>query len=248
MGKKVTTIDFIVKSKIIHGDKYDYSLVKYVNVKTKIKIICEIHGEFELSPNKHLGKRGCQKCSITNMCKLISSNNEEFIKKAINIHGNKYNYDKIKYNGNGLKIEIICDKHGEFKQTPHNHLAGNGCPICRESKGEKEIKEFLIKNNINYTPQKRFINCRNILPLPFDFYLPDFNICIEYQGIQHFKPRSKFGGEKEFNKLLIRDNIKFNYCLNNKIELVTINYKDDILEKLLELPIYSKLPHKRLLS
>ena len=186
MPRTLTTEQFIEKAKLIHGDKYDYSLTKFINSKIKVKIICPIHGEFEQSHNKHLSKKGCSKCGFISRCNLASSNSSEFINKAIKIHGTKYNYSNVVYTGRGDKIIINCEKHGNFEQTPHNHLAGNGCPHCRDSKGEKIINEFLNKKNINFISQKRFSNCRHILPLPFDFYLPDYNICIEFQGIQHF--------------------------------------------------------------
>ncbi len=230
MGKKINTEMFIIKANEAHNNKYDYSLTEYINAINKIKIICPIHGEFEQTPNKHLQKKGCSKCGFISRCKIARSNSAEFITKAICVHGTKYDYDDVMYNGKECKVNIKCVKHGIFEQTPHNHLAGNGCPICRESKGEICVKEFLIKNNITYTPQKRFNDCRNILPLPFDFYLPNYNICIEYQGIQHFKPRIKFGGEAEFKKVLLRDEIKRNYCIKNNITLIKIKYNEDIIK------------------
>jgi very-short-patch-repair endonuclease len=119
------------------------------------------------------------------------------------------------------KIKIICPKHGEFYQTPRNHKNNHGCPICNTSKGEKKIREFLINKNIYFTQQYRFIDCKNILPLPFDFYLPKKNICIEYDGKQHFDKKSKYYSEN----LLKNDNIKNIYCKNNKIKLIRISYK-----------------------
>lgn len=230
MPRTLTTEQFIEKANKIHNFKYDYSLTKFINSKIKIRIICPIHGEFEQSHNKHLSKKGCPKCGFISRCKLATSNTEAFIKKAIEIHGEKYDYSNVNYIGKENKVEMKCDKHGIFKQTPHNHLAGNGCPICKESKGESIITEFLNKNKIKFTPQKRFSECRNILPLPFDFYLNDYNICIEYQGIQHFEPRSKFGGKVEFEKTIKRDKIKSDFCEKNKISLLLITYKDNLNE------------------
>lgn len=232
MGKKLTTNDFNIKAKSIHNDKYNYSLVEYINSKEKVKIICPIHGMFEQTPNKHLQNKGCSECGFIQRCLKATSNTKMFISKAIIKHGYKYDYSKVIYIGKEDKVDVICEKHGVFKQTPHNHLAGHGCPICCESKGEKEIKNILIKYNVKFNPQHRFNNCRNILPLPFDFYLPDLNICIEYQGIQHFKPRTKFGGVIEYDKTLMRDNIKSEYCKENNINLFYITYKEDILTKL----------------
>lgn len=230
MPRTLTTEQFIEKANIIHNNKYDYSLTKFINTKTKVKIICPIHGEFEQSHNKHLSKKGCPKCGFISRCKLATSNTETFIEKAIKVHGEKYDYSNVNYVGKENKVEIKCNKHGIFKQTPHNHLAGNGCPICKESKGESIITNFLNENKINFIPQKRFSECRNILPLPFDFYLTDYNTCIEYQGIQHFEPRSKFGGDIEFEKRIKCDKIKFDFCQKNQIPLLIITYKDNIDE------------------
>jgi hypothetical protein len=238
MPKTSTTKEFIEKVKLIHGDRYDYSLTEYVNWNIKVKIVCKIHGVFEQIPNKHLSKKGCAKCGFISRCNIARSNSSEFINKAINVHGIKYNYDDVKYSGKEGKVVIKCGKHGTFEQTPHNHLAGNGCPRCKESKGETQIKEFLVKNSIEHIRQKRFKECRHILPLPFDFYLPKSNLCIEYQGLQHFKVIKKFGGEPEFKKRLLRDEIKRNYCRNNSINLITITYKDKINDMLLNTKIF----------
>ena len=227
MPRKLTTEEFIKKAKIIHGDKYDYTLTRFINSKTKVKIICPIHGGFEQYHVKHLSRKGCAKCGFTSRCNKARSNIQSFVNKALNIHGNKYNYDKVVYNGKEEKVIITCQKHGDFHQTPHNHLAGNGCPICRESKGESQIAKWLDDNNIKYIRQHRFPDCKFKLPLPFDFYLPKHNICIEYQGIQHFKPRSKFGGVKEFEKMKERDMIKVKYCNEKGISLLVISYLDD---------------------
>ena len=195
---------------------------------TKVKIICPFHGVFEQTPNAHLSNKKCYLCTGT-----PKKTTEKFILDANKIHKSKYEYSLVEYNKNSDKIKIICKKHGEFIQTPAAHLRGQGCPTCRDSKGESIIKEFLISNKISFMSQKRFPDCINILPLPFDFYLPQFNTCIEYQGIQHFKPRTKFGGVEEFKKIQIRDNIKLKYCKNNNINLLTINYDENILDKLL---------------
>jgi len=126
MSKKITTEEFIKKAKSVHGDKYDYSKVDYVNNSTKISINCPIHGEFEQRPNDHLSGKGCSKCS--GVCK---STTEEFILKVKAIHGNKYDYSKVDYANAHKKVIIICPKHGEFKQEPNSHLRSVGCPKCK---------------------------------------------------------------------------------------------------------------------
>jgi hypothetical protein len=217
-------IEFIEKARKIHGDKYDYSLVKYEGSHKKIKIICSIHGIFEQMPYTHLIGSGCNNCFAKNKC----NSNEEFIKKAKEVHGNKYDYSLIKYENVTKKMKIICEKHGPFEQSASYHLRGIGCPMCRESKGEKKISKFLKSKNIIFEREKRFLNCRNILPLPFDFYLSKYNMCIEFDGKQHFIQHKKWNNLIDIKK---RDEIKNIYCKKNNIILHRFSYKDiDIIE------------------
>lgn len=118
--------NFIEKAKQIHGNKYDYSLVDYKNNSTKVKIICPVHGIFEQEPRVHINnKSGCPECGGTK-----KSNTEDFIKKARKVHGDKYDYSKVKYKNARTHVTIICPKHGEFSITPDNHLRGKGCAKC----------------------------------------------------------------------------------------------------------------------
>jgi hypothetical protein len=169
----LTNIEFIEKTKVIHGDKYDYSLVEYVDSKTNIKIICPIHGIFEQTPNDHLSNKGCSKCAGNYM------DNKYFKEKSNKIHNNKYNYSLVEYKDNKTKIKIICPIHGIFEQRANNHLCGIGCSKCKQSKGEIHVMNFLKENNINFEYQKKFNNCKYKSYLFFDFYLPKYGTCIE---------------------------------------------------------------------
>jgi len=215
---------FIKRCKEIHGEKYDYSLVDYKNSKTKVKIICKIHGIFESFPINHLNKKqNCGKCTGRH------TNTEEFIEKSKSIHHDIYDYSLVNYKRTHTKVKIICKKHNKiFNQTPHDHLSGSGCPLCRESKGENEISIFLENKNIKYINQHRFNNCKHKRKLPFDFYLQDHNTCIEFDGQHHFMAIDYWGGEKEFEKIKIRDKIKTEYCITNNITLLRIKYDDNI--------------------
>ena len=218
---------FIKKSKIIYGDKYDYSKVEYININTDITLVCKIHGDFVIKPYHFLyEKNGCTYCS-SNSYKDISF----FEKEANEIHNFKYNYSMI-YNLNKKSyITIICPKHGEFKQRIRSHIYDKcGCPLCNESKGEKEISIFLENREVRYIRQFKFDDCKNKNRLPFDFYLPDKNICIEYDGEQHFYPVVYFGGNKRYKSIKNNDSIKSMYCLDNNIRLIRISYKDSISE------------------
>jgi len=226
---QLNTIDFIKKSNEIHNYLYDYSLSKYINTKTKVKIICKEHGVFEQSPNNHITKKqGCPKCKGG-----IKLTINEFINRSREIHNNKYDYSLVNYININTKVKIICPKHGVFEQTPNCHLnQGYGCQKCSESKGEKQIRKFLEKNEIKYNYEKTFENCKFKYKLKFDFYLPDYNTCIEYNGIQHYKPVNYFGGEKVLKYQKNNDKIKDIYCKSNNIELLTIKYDEDIIPKL----------------
>lgn len=135
----MNTEDFIRKARKVHGSKYDYSKVKYINSSTKVEIICPIHGSFWQTPNGHLSGKGCPECGSN------KSNTEEFIKKAKAVHGdNKYDYSKVKYINSKTKVEIICPEHGSFWQEPTSHLFGCGCPRCRHN-FKLNTEDFIAK-------------------------------------------------------------------------------------------------------
>lgn len=151
MAQKVTTEDFIKKSKAVHGDKYDYSKSVYVNSDTKVVVICPIHGEFMIAPIKHYNGQGCKKCGYAKNGLNQTLTKEAFIVKARKVHGNKYDYSKVEYVNNQTKICIICPKHGEFWQTPNSHLNGRGCKTCgniqRGINQRSNTVEFIRKAN-----------------------------------------------------------------------------------------------------
>lgn len=126
MNHKKTTEEFIKEAKLRHGNKYDYSLVKYYGCCVKIKIICPQHGVFTQLPSKHLWGNGCALCgmSIPKMTQI------EFIKRAKDVHGDKYDYSKTIINNSRNAVIITCLIHGSFSQRPSQHLKGHGCPIC----------------------------------------------------------------------------------------------------------------------
>ena len=227
-GKHKTTKEFIDEAKLIHHNKYDYSLVIYKNAINKIKIICPVHGIFEQKPNNHLNGQTCPKCYY----ELITSNNNKFIEAAKIIHKDKYDYSEVKYIGTYVNVKIKCFIHGTFEQTPHNHLSGQGCPTCKQSKGEIKIENFLLNNNIIFVYQKTFSNCKFKRNLVFDFYLPEQNICIEYDGAQHFKINKHFGGIESLKLQQKKDEIKNEYCKNNNINLIRIKYNENVENEL----------------
>lgn len=312
MSKKLTTEKFIEKAKLIHGDKYNYTLVKYVNNHTKIKLICSTHGEFEQRPNDHISKKtgcplcsgkgrttekfieelkkvhgsnfdyskvvytgidnninivclnhgeffqsaythlkghGCPKCKNEKLSIMNLSSLEYFINKAKVAHGDRYDYSLVDYKKGTIKVKIQCKQHGLFEQIPDSHLQGRGCPLCSESKGEKKVSKILSEINIDYVREKKFDNCKGEKSsLRFDFYLPDYSCCIEYDGKQHFEYREgAFGASEEkakinFEKLKINDERKNKFCLANAIKLIRIKFDDsenEIFNKIKEI-VYGK--------
>lgn len=225
-----TQKQFIYEAKKIHKDKYNYDYVKYVNSNIKVKIYCnKCKRYFEQIPARHLKGAGCPYCAGKNRT------TESFIEEAKAIHGNKYNYDHVVYEKYRTKVKIYCKKCQQyFLQAPEDHLDGKGCPFCRQSKGETYIFNWLNKNNISFISQYKFENCRDKRPLPFDFYLPDYNMCIEFQGEQHFINKKYFNKNKQSNFIVLQkhDQIKKEYCKTNNIKLLEITYKDNINEKL----------------
>jgi hypothetical protein len=232
----IGTEQFIKNARAVHGDKYNYERVKYIHSKNIVEIVCYEHGVFKQRPNGHLRGAGCPKCADISVGLQRRSNTEQFIKTAKEIHGDKYNYDLSEYITNSVPVIIICPEHGEFKQDPNTHLNGCGCPICKESRGEKKIASYLKRHKIKFKQQQTFEDCKNILSLPFDFFLPDYNLLIEYDGIQHFEPKEFFGGEEAFIALKKRDQIKTEYVNgHNSISLLRIAHTDfDNIETILD--------------
>lgn len=214
----------------IHSSKYDYPNIKkeFESSQSKITIHCKECGDiFNQTISHHIwSKSGCRRCYGNNILTI-----NEILTKSNLIHGGIYLYPKIsdEYVSSKSKITIICSKCGHvFCNNLHSHLnKKNGCSKCRNSKGEKIIIDILDKYTITCESQKRFDGCRNKNPLPFDFYLPKYNICIEFDGEQHFVPwRRLVNNQDKLKKIQINDSIKTTYCINNNIKLIRIKYTE----------------------
>ncbi len=195
---KSTTHGFITRSNIIHNNKYDYSLVEYINSYTKVKIICPEHGIFEQTPNGHLSSKGCYKCGILQYTIASKSTNSAFINKANIIHNDKYDYSLVDYFNNKTKVKIICNIHGIFEQKPNNHLYGQGCPMCTilSSSQEIEICKLLDNFNIQYIQSDRTILGGKEL----DIYIQSHNLAIEFNGIYWHSEGNGKGRSYHLNK------------------------------------------------
>lgn len=221
---------FIQKSLETHTIKYDYSKVIFRKSTEKVCIICPKHGEFWQTATYHSNGGNCPKCVGG-----VRISKEEFIKKANEVHKGKYDYSKVEYKNYSTKVCIICPEHGEFWQTPNNHLYGAGCPTCPQSQLEGELRQFLIRNNIAFEQEKGFEWLRYKKKLFLDFYLPEYQVAIECQGLQHFVPVGLFGGEKYYEETMTRDRIKFELCEKHGIDLLyfsnaSIDYPYPVIE------------------
>lgn len=231
--RKMSKEDFILKSKAVHGDKYNYSKVVYQNNRKKITVICPNHGEFYPAPANFLLGSGCPKCSSIEQHENQKKSVEDFITDSIKMHGDKYDYSRVQYNGGKVFVEIICKKHGVFHQTPNNHQRGNGCPFCNSSKGENQIKLILDNLEVRYFTQHTFDGLVDKRKLKCDFYLPDSNLVIEYNGKQHYEEVATWGGKETLNEVQRRDELKRVFLKSVNIKLLEIPYTEKDLENLI---------------
>jgi hypothetical protein len=222
--KKKTTEQFKKEVYDLVGDEYEI-LGEYVNSYTKIRIKHTKCGHiYEVTPANFLRGSKCPKCSR-------KKTHEQFIKEVFNLVGNEYTVIG-EYINSKNKVSIKHNKCGyEWEVYPNNFLQGTRCPICKSFKGEQKIAKYLTKFGIKFETQKTFEDLKDRDFLRFDFYLPDKNLIIEYDGIQHYEPVN-FGGctkeqaEENFKNQQIRDKIKNEYCNENNINLLRIKYTD----------------------
>jgi hypothetical protein len=234
--KRFDNLIFINNAIKIHGDKYDYSLVNYIGSNNKVKIICPEHGLFEQTPVCHTnGKRGCDKCGGTS-----TSTTDEFILKARKIHGDKYDYSNTKYISGRKKVKIICNVHGEFEQSPDSHLMNKGCSRCAMN-FKLTTDDFIKRSNNNiYNYDLSIVGNKN--------NREKIKICCPHHGIfeqvihshlnghgcplcKSSKGENKISNQK-LRELIFRDEIKNQFCKINNINLLRINFNENIEEKL----------------
>lgn len=213
---------------------YDYSKVEYINSETKVCIICPKHGEFWQTPHNHLHGQGCMKCYDERRGDTLRLSNSEFLEMAMKTHGDTYSYERSEYKGMLESITITCKIHGDFIQTPLKHIHGkHGCPLCKQSKLEAEVREFLRRHEIDF---KQGYRSEWLGKQHLDFYLPNYKVGIECQGEQHYKPIS-FNGDKnseskEKNYVTIkeRDERKRQLCKENNVSLFYYTHYRDAEE------------------
>ncbi len=217
---------------------------EYKNNLSRLKLVCNECGyEWDMRYSNFMQDRGCPKC-----CGNVQPTTEEWVEKARQVHGNAFDYSKTVYAGLKSKVCIICPEHGEFWQWPYAHLMGSGCPYCDGSSLERLVRNFLERNNIAFEQEKSFEWLRYELPMRIDFYLPEYNVGIECQGGQHFKPVAIFEGEEGFKRTVKRDDLKRELCKMHDIKIfyfsncgIEYPYKvhEDLDELLKEIKEYS---------
>ena len=210
---------------------------EYIDTDTLTEHYCEVHQTiFNIRPSHALRGCGCKKCHNDRLPQRQPKPETQYINELVKIHPHIILVGKY-VNSITPTLHECLIHHFKWKPTPGNLLTGKGCPKCNESQGEKQITLWLQRYYIVNIPQKRFVDCRDIYTLPFDFYIPELNICIEYQGEQHYRPVN-FGGisdEEAYNNFLktqYHDEIKRNYCVDNNIKLVCVPYWEDVDEYL----------------
>jgi hypothetical protein len=245
-AEKIPIEDFKSRCIEIHNSKYNYSLIKeYKNNKTKIKIICPIHGIFEQSVQNHLKGQGCPICAQAMKNKKKALTQEDFIKKSQLLFGiDTFDYSNVVYVNNKTPIVLKCNTcQIKFSVRPDNHLYNHsGCPHCFKpiSQWEKEVGEFLSKNNIEYIKTDRSI----LNGLEIDYLLPQHNIGIECNGLLYHSVQYSKNKDYHINKtnLALSKGVNLIHIFedewNNQQEIV----KSIILNKLRLTPrkIYAK--------
>lgn len=238
--RSLTHNEFLKKARVVHGNKFAYP-DRYKKATQKIQIRCPKHGIFRQTPNSHLGGNGCRICQAEAAAERERMSHDEFLAKAIKVHGKKFEYPE-EYHAGIVPIRIVCPTHGHFKQAPHKHLSGQGCPRCIESLGERQVSRALERMGVRFTPQHKFPDCRDRRPLRFDFWLPDYKILIEFDGPQHFTPRDYYGGVPVFEGTMRRDLIKTLYARKKRLRLIRIKYSDKQIEQTLRRELHLVLP------
>ena len=219
----LTKDEFIKKANEVHKNLYNYSKVKYLNYKTKIEIICKEHGSFFQTPNNHLGGKGCKECGMISTLNHIyencSSSTEDFIQKSKELHGDIYDYSKVEYVNNSTQVEIKCEEHGSFLQSPRDHLRGHGCHICgllkaRHFLGTSKLEEDFVDFIKSFYSGEVITSARDIIPpMELDIFLPNLNLAIEINGIYWHSEKFK---DKNYHLN------KYNLCTDKNIRIISI--------------------------
>lgn len=203
--------------------QHDWKDASYKNNYTPVVGYCKLHGKFEQYPYKLIHGFSCKECNLKLSQEHKKISFEEFKRRAFEIHQKTYEY--LDYSGMSFDVKIKCPKHGWFVQKAYVHCRGDFCPKCKRSRGEDLIENYLIENNIKHICQYSFDDCRFKRKLRFDFYLPETNTVIEFNGEQHYKWVKYY--DKTYHSFLEGkhcDWLKRKYCRDNNINLIVVPY------------------------
>lgn len=238
-GIKYSHADFVKRVKAAVGDEYEV-LGDYIDSNTVILMKHNRCGlEYRVRPANFLYGQRCPSCAVSDYGLTRRKTHSQFVGEVRALVGDEYAVTG-KYVGSETKIKIRHETCGfEYEIKPNNFLNGRRCPKCGESRGEKKIFDYLTNKNIDFVRQYRISDCRGKkYPMAFDFAIPDKDIMIEYDGIQHFEPVAIFGGVRGYNETVKRDKIKSNYCVENGIKLVRVPYTVENLCEFLDSALF----------
>ena len=186
LSQTLSTEDFISRARDVHGDAYDYSKVEYKHSKEKVQIVCPSHGSFWQTPGSHLEGAGCRRCAAEAEALSRTLSTEDFISRARAVHGDKFDYTQVKYQGSKEKVKILCSLHGEFDQAPEGHLQGKGCPKCgagRISRAEGELRVLLEELVPPDTVRTQVYMSRDSVRRYLDLAVPSLGLGVEFNGL-----------------------------------------------------------------
>lgn len=223
--RTLTNEDFIRAAILTHGKEYGYDKLNYVNARTHVLIKCYTHGYFKQMPISHLyGKHGCPDCGG---CRKLTQ--EEFIERAIAIHGDKYNYSYVIYKNGKTKVNIECKKHGIFSQRAQDHIYSKfprGCPECGKKNKSEDLCRKYLEEYCSVYQEVKFPNVRPkfMEGLELDGYAPNYgNIAFEYNGRQHYERVEAWQTPEQFQRQQERDRRKIELCKKYNIDLIIID-------------------------
>ena len=226
-GRLITNDGFKKHLKEVVGDEY-IPLTEYTGATNKVVFKHKVCGNvFEMRPNNIFNGQRCPHCFGT-----PKKTDEDFKQEVYDLVGDEYTF-LDKYVNARTKLRVRHNECGSiYKVRPDDFIHGCRCPYCNSPKGETVISKVLDTLNLSYETQQTFNDLKDKTYLSYDFYIPDQNILIEYQGIQHYQPVDIFGGETQFKTQQKHDKMKLDYAKNHGYNLILVPYTEDTFYKI----------------
>jgi Zn finger protein HypA/HybF involved in hydrogenase expression len=229
--RKLTTSEFIRRSIEIHGDIYDYSKVKYETFYVPVILKCPVHGDFEIKPANHLGSSGCMSCGHQKTGDAFRFSQDTFIQRAVKAHGDKYDYSKVNYINNMVKVEILCKQHNlTFWQSPQKHWIGQQCPKCsHHKKYSNDAVAWLKVMEVLYSTSIQHVENGGEYRIPktrykADGYSKELNIVFEYYGNAFHGNPEVYDRDKVFIKSHKTYGEMYDYTLQREDEIKALGF------------------------